>query len=48
LEWGATRPEVMIRMLAWIDETYGGVRAYLRHAGVTDHEMDLLRIRLVG
>jgi protein-tyrosine phosphatase len=44
----ATRPEVMIGMLDWLDQTYGDVPAYLRHVGVADYEMELLRHRLVG
>jgi protein tyrosine/serine phosphatase len=45
--WAETRPEVMLTALAWLDQTYGGVPAFLRHAGVTDEELKLLRDRLI-
>jgi protein tyrosine/serine phosphatase len=47
VDWAATRPEVILTALAWLDQAHGGVPAYLRRAGVTDHELNLLRDRLV-
>jgi len=43
-----TRPEVMLEALSQLRATQGDVPAYLRYAGVNDHELDLLRTRLVG
>jgi len=38
----------MSRTLDALDEQYGDVRAYLREAGVTDDQLDRLRLRLVA
>jgi protein-tyrosine phosphatase len=48
LERSRTRPEVMREVLSWLSTTHGDATAYLRHAGVTDHELALLRARLMG
>jgi protein-tyrosine phosphatase len=48
LERSRTRPEVMREVLSWLATTHGDVTTYLRHAGVTEHELRLLRTRLVG
>jgi protein tyrosine/serine phosphatase len=48
LERSRTTPEVMLETLSWLEETYGDATAYLRHAGVTDEEIALIRERLIG
>jgi protein-tyrosine phosphatase len=48
LERVRARPEVMLDVLAAVDERYGGVEAYLREAGVEPGDLDRLRDRFVG
>ena len=40
-------PETMDRTLAFVDETFGGVHAYLKQEGVTDVELNAIRAKLV-
>lgn len=40
------RPEVMLEVLNQIDARYGGVRAYLQKAGVSDEDIERVRARL--
>lgn len=39
-------PETMAAALASLDESYGGARAYLRHAGLSDADLERLLDRL--
>jgi protein-tyrosine phosphatase len=54
LDWAAYQhlllcpPEFMLRLLAYVDETYGGIDAYLVQAGVTEQQLVLLRTALVA
>lgn len=41
-----TPPETIYAMFAHLDDKYGGVRAYLRHAGMTEQELERIRERL--
>ena len=45
--WAPTA-EVMLEVLDHLDERYGGVEAYLRHAGVSDEDLARLRTRLLA
>jgi protein tyrosine/serine phosphatase len=45
--WLHSRPEAMRDVLAWLDERYGGVEAYLRAAGVSTNDLARVRERLV-
>lgn len=47
LEQTQTRPEIMRETLTHLQATHGDVAAYLRQAGVTLHELELLRTRLI-
>lgn len=38
----------MVGVFAELEQRYGGVEAYLRDAGVTDEELELVRERLLG
>jgi hypothetical protein len=38
----------MVGVFAELERRYGGVEAYLRDAGVTDEELELVRERLLG
>lgn len=40
-------PETMDRTLAFVDETFGGVHAYLKQEGVKDVELNAIRAKLV-
>ncbi|GAB3762798.1 tyrosine-protein phosphatase [Microlunatus parietis] len=44
----SSRAETMITVLDHLEQTYGGVEAYLRHAGLGDDSLGRLRARLVG
>jgi hypothetical protein len=39
LKW---RPEFMVQLLAYVDEAFGGVRAYFVRAGVAEAQLDAL------
>lgn len=41
------RAEVMLEVLAHLDERYGGVEPYLLHAGVSPQDIERLRARLL-
>jgi hypothetical protein len=41
------RAEVMLEVLAYLDERYGSPEAYLVHAGVAPEEIARLRTRLL-
>lgn len=41
------RPESMLAVLQHLDNTYGGVEAYLRHGGLTTAQVDAVHARLV-
>ncbi len=43
----ATPPENLRVVLRHLDERYGGAEAYLRRGGLTDAQLDALRVRLV-
>lgn len=43
-----TLPETMLATLDHLDDRYGGVRAYLRHCGLTATELDHLTARLTA
>jgi len=38
----------MVAVLAWLRDSAGGASAYLRHAGLTDGQLEQLQARLVG
>src|SRR5262249_48368933 len=42
-----SRAEVMLEVLAYLDERYGSPEVYLLHAGVTPEEIARLRARLL-
>jgi protein-tyrosine phosphatase len=44
----APRAEVMVEVLAGLEERYGGVEGYLRAAGVSPADLDRLRERLLA
>ncbi len=47
-EWMiAARPETMLGTLAYLDERYGGTRAYLRGIGMTDEQLESLHKKLI-
>jgi len=48
LEFRDTRAESIVAILAHLDTAYGGPPAYLRQAGLSTAELDLLRTRLTG
>ena len=41
-------PETMARTLDYVDDTFGGVPAYLQKEGVMDAELDAIRAKLLG
>ena len=43
-----TPPQSMLGVFAELERRYGGVEAYLRDAGVSDDELELVRARLRG
>jgi len=48
LEWLTTAlPETMLTTLAYLDERYGSVQAYLRAIGINDMQMEYLRNSLI-
>jgi hypothetical protein len=40
-------PEVMLRLLEYVDETYDGIQAYLSRAGITPEQIEALQAALV-
>lgn len=40
-------PEAMSQMLTHLDEKYGGIRPYLRHIGLSEEQLDLIKSQLV-
>ena len=45
--WGLTKAEVMIELLAHLDERHGGAEGYLREIGVDPADVERLQARLV-
>ena len=41
-------PEFMLRLLTYVDDTYGSVHAYLAQAGVADEQLAALQVRAGG
>lgn len=48
LEFRDTRAESLTAILRHLDTTYGGPVPYLRHAGLTETELDALKTRLLS
>jgi protein-tyrosine phosphatase len=47
-EWRDTRAESIVAILNHLGRVYGGPAAYLRHGGLTQYQLDSLRVRLVA